>query len=377
MTKKQIIRMIAFSLVVCMMLVLLCDLFENENTKNYDSRLYTYRTYPEGTVDAVFIGTSGVDRYWCGPKAYEDYGMTVYPLSTDGMPPWLYVDMIDYAMQHQDIELVMLDVRAFCQDTNTNIQSAKSMDVKARRVLDAMPRFSPIFFQIAFKTMALIHAQDDTKPRFDLSFLLSFVRFHPKWQDAGFNFFEKNLGNKLHEYCGFYMARTFSPARRPQESFVFEQSEASVMDPLSEAALYEVVEYAKEKGLKLLLVDTPQFPTQREISRISAVYDKLDQLGVEYVSYYAPGQEDPFTIDLDPETDFYNKGHVNYYGALKFTDVLAAYLDENYDLPDRRNDPIAQAHWGGVFQKIQDTIADYIAHPSDGESPDEAEEEGE
>ena len=80
MTKNQIIRCAAFSVIVCLLLVLMCELFENTNTSNYATRMYSYRNFNEDTVDAVMIGTSGIDRYWIAAKAYEDYGMTVYPL---------------------------------------------------------------------------------------------------------------------------------------------------------------------------------------------------------------------------------------------------------------------------------------------------------
>lgn len=43
MTKKQVFRCIAFVLVVGMMLVVLCDLFELNNTSNYDKRYTTFR----------------------------------------------------------------------------------------------------------------------------------------------------------------------------------------------------------------------------------------------------------------------------------------------------------------------------------------------
>ena len=98
---------------------------------------------------------------------------------------------------------------------------------------------------------------------------------------------------------------------------------------------------------------------------------------MDYVTYYAYDSEDPFTIDLDPETDFYNRGHVNFYGAEKFTDVLAAYLHENYDLPDRRNDPVAQEHWDGLYENILKTMENYIANPSTKPVPEEEEDEGE
>ena len=361
MTKQQTVRCICFCLVVCLMLVLLCDLFENERTKNYDSSFYTYRTYPENVVDAVFIGTSGVDRYWCGPKAYEDYGMTVFPLSTDGLASWLYTDVLEYALKYQNPEMVLLDIRGFCQDTSLDMTSDKAMDMKARRFLDALPWFSPQWFKVAFKSMRVIHSVDPSQPRFDISLLFSFIRFHPKWESASYDFFYNNLGNMQNEFCGFYMCDTESTLARPQTAFVFDDTKESPMDPLSEAAFYEIIETVQEKGLKLLLVDSPQILAEHEMLRVNYIYDKLDQMGVDYVSYYTTDEDGPFTLDLSFETDFYDPNHSNFFGAVKFTDALAAYIDGQYDLPDRRNDPVVQEHWGGVYEKITATIEEYIA----------------
>lgn len=368
MTKKELIRMIAFGLVVCLMLGFLCDLFENENHKNYDQRIYTYRTFDKGTVDAVYIGTSGVDRYWIAAKAYEDYGMTVYPLSTDGMPSWLYVDMLEYALTYQDPELILLDVRAFCQNNVMEGFRPKTMDIKAHRVLNAIPWLSPLWFKVAFKTMKLIHSVDETQPRFNLSLLLSFVRFHQAWQDAGLSIFERNLGSRLHEFCGYYMHPSTTTLKTPMEYFMFDDTVQDKMDGLSDAAFYETIKYAREKGIKILFVDSPQIAEPHEMLRANYIYEKLDEMGIDYVTYYQSGEEGPFTLDLDLEKDFYNPSHVNYFGAVKFTDALAAYLDENYDLPDRRNDPAAQKYWDGVYAKIEETVQYYIdndtANPS-------------
>ena len=169
MTKKELIRMIAFGLAVCLLLGFLCDLFENENNRNYDKRMFSYRRFHENTIDAVYIGTSGVDRYWIGAKAFEDYGMTVYPLSTDGMPSWLYVDMMEYALTYQNPEIILLDIRAFCQDNVLTGMSTKTMDIKAHRFLNAVPWYSMLRLKAAFKTMELIHRVDETEPRFNIS----------------------------------------------------------------------------------------------------------------------------------------------------------------------------------------------------------------
>ena len=374
MTKKEWIRMIAFALVVCMLLVVMCDLFENERTKNSDSRFYSYRKYNEDTIDAVFIGTSGVDRYWCGPKAYEKYGMTVYPLSTDGMPAWLYTDVLDYALMYQNPQLVMLDIRAFCQDNTMDTWNTKTMDAKARRFLDALPWFSPQWFKVAFKSMRVIHEVDESNPRFDISLLLSYIRFHEKWESAGFDFFYKNLGNMKNKYCGFYMADELSAVISPQELFTYDPEATQPLDPLSQQALMEIIEYVQDKGLQLLFVDTPQFADEHEMNRANYIYGLLEEMGIDYVTSYTTEGDSPFNVDLDPKTDFYNASHVNFFGAEKYTDFLAAYLHKNYDLPDRRYDPAVREHWDGVYQRIRNTIDYFIAHPvaTNGSEDEEA-----
>ena len=44
MTKKELLRGISFLLVVCLMMFVLCDLFEQENGGNTDRTFYTYRS---------------------------------------------------------------------------------------------------------------------------------------------------------------------------------------------------------------------------------------------------------------------------------------------------------------------------------------------
>ena len=77
MTKRQFLGAVSFFLIVAIMVFGLCDLFEMENTSNYNKRYYTYRNFPEDTVDAVLLVTSGIDRYWIPSPAYEEYGITV------------------------------------------------------------------------------------------------------------------------------------------------------------------------------------------------------------------------------------------------------------------------------------------------------------
>lgn len=376
MTKKQILRFVAFVVAVFMMIVLMCDLFECDNTKNYDKNAYTYRNLEENIIDGVFIGTSGTDRYWIAPKAYEEYGMSLYALAYDALPSWLYIDAMETAFKNQTPKVILLDVRAFFQSN-----SVQQMDVRSRRFLDAQPFFSINRLKTAHKVVSKIYKQnlkeieqakllkeqqtDSTLPpveipeersKYDMSFAFSVIKYHSKWADD-YSLYE-NLGSKKNEYGSFFISPSRNIKKLPHAKVIYDANKFAPLDPIAEESLYEVIDYIKEKKLNVLFVDTPQFLDQSEMGRANTTYKILEENGMDYIHYYKNGSGD-FTIDLDNTKEFYDESHVNYYGALKFTDSLAKYIDEKYDLPDRRKDKRASAFWNGTFDKVKATIAGF------------------
>ncbi len=349
MVKKQILRCVGFMLCLVMLTVLMCDLFECSNTRYCDKNMYTYRNLPKDSVDAVFLGTSGVDRYWIGAKAYEEYGMTVYNVSYDGMVSWLYTSLMDEVLSRQDPELVLIDLRPFYQD-NTDLPTMSS---RARFVIDSLPFFNINRVKAAFRTMEFMHESDEENPKFDASYLLSFIKFHTKWADD-YSLYD-NLGSKDQMFASYFMWNKRTLKVAPQKSVVFKSDLYKELDPFSEEALYEVIDYIEENDLQVLFVDTPKFMNEKENGRANTVYDILEENNLKYLNFYVP-DSDEFTIDLDKDHDYYDGNHVNYFGAQKFTAALSKYLDENYDLPDNRDNPNAKEFWDGKYDKIKNEI---------------------
>ena len=355
MTKKQILRFVAFAVAALMTIVLLCDLFECENTKNYDQNMYTYRNLPKGASDAVFLGTSGVDRFWIAPKAYEEYGITAYNLCYDAFPAWLYTNIIDEISNMQDTKLILIDIRAFFQ-SNTRLDR---VEVRSRRYLDSLPFFSMNRIKAAFKTMDILHnANPEEHEKFDASYLLSFIKFHSKWSDE--YKLSENLGSKKQPYGSFYMSDSRMIRRKAHDKVYFDPNAYHTLDPVTEEALYELIDYIKEHNLNVLFVDTPQFLGKYELRRANTIYDILDKHGMDYIHFYKENSAD-FSIPLDNTKDFYDESHVNYYGAEKFTAALAEYIDQNYDLPDARENEVAKEFWDGKYDLIKETIAGFEA----------------
>lgn len=348
MTKKEILRTISFVLVVCITLFILCDLFEQENGSNTERSFNTYRNLEEDIVDAVFIGTSGVSVYWISPLAYDEYGMTVYNLGVDALPAWLYISMIEEAMAYQTPELFLLDIRPF---TAGDISRDK-MDAHARVVLDAMAPLSENRFKTGLKTMQIMHSEYPEAPCFDISYLLSIVKYHPKASDSGYRI-SHNLGQRSHKYCGFRLDSGFSAVVKEQPGSEYDPNAMRDLNVLCEASLYELLDYIRDRDLQVLFVDTPKVlgNISGSVNRIAQI---LEDEGFDFLTHVDPPKDESFPLEIDYETDFFNRNHVNFYGAEKYTRALATYLDSHYDLPDRREDPGAEYVWAGIYQRLRE-----------------------
>lgn len=345
---KVIIRCVIFFLIVFAILVVLSDLFEGKNNHNYDKRFYTYRNFPKGTVDGVFIGTSAADRFWSPARAYVRNGHIIYPLSSDAMPGWLYTYAIDEVLAHQNLELILIDVRGFIQSN----YKASVMDARARRFLNSLDFFSINRIKASFHTAKIISSIND--PDYDewgLSYLFPFVKYHSIWSEDDYSF-DNHIGSKTHNYGGFYINKTLTFQAEPQTPVEYPTGLLRDLDPIAEAALYDLIDYINKKDLNVLFVVTPKFFPELEMGRINTILSILDRNGMDYVTFELSDAGHELAVDLNPKTDFYDEGHVNYKGAKKFTDVFTAYLKKYYDLPDHRNDPVAQEIWDGVNNRL-------------------------
>ena len=346
MNKKQVLRTAIFLLLVFAILVLLSDLFKYKNTYMSEA-MADYKDQKSGTVDAVYLGSSAVNRYWIAAQAYEDYGMTVYPLSTDSQPPWLTLTMLQEALATQKPKLVIIDIRSFAmtkQNTLGRIERA------SRYLIDELPFFSPRRWSAINRSLTIMNRLDpENYPRIDVSYAFPFIRFHSKWDNEDFSFDE--LVQKPSDILGFYLTKRNSLSHKKIELRSTEKED--VLEPWSEEYLRELLQYLKDHKIDALFVNSPHEADDLSLARYNTMERIIEEEGFPYLSYVTA--ESIAEGIFDGKTDFYNKGHVNYQGAMKFTKVLSAYLDEHYDLPDRRNDPDCE-NWNGVNARIKKKI---------------------
>ena len=350
MDKKQWIRTILFLLLVGVLLYYMCDLFETKNT-HMSGRMVLYHEQEENVVDAVIIGSSGVDRFWNAAQAFEDYGMTVLPLSTDGVSSWIMLNLTKEAFRNQSPKLVIVDGRGFVRDV---YEPSTNIDVVSRRVIDILPFFSANRMDAIQRTVKTMRKVDpDSVPLLDVSYFFSFIRFHDMWESEEFSF--DNIGTDPSAYLGMYMNK--GAVISNEIHFSEGTDEREPLDDISEACLHELIDYLKGKDCEILFLITPHEAARPAFLRkYNTIQDIVEAEGIPCMFYTSKELMAEYGDIFDQKEDFYNAGHTNYHGAQKFTALFAAYLDENYDLPDHREDPRCKS-WYSAMGNIQERLA--------------------
>lgn len=344
MVKKQIAKLVSFFLIVAVLLSGLCGMFEYENS-HMTERLQTYKELEKDTVDAVYVGTSGVHCFWLAAKAYDDYGLTAYPLTADAMPSWVVKNMVEEALKYQNPKLVVVDLRCFTFDPAEDPDTA---DKRSRRVIDMLDSFSINRIDAIKSSLSVMNSVSDDVD--NLSFYLPFIKYHDLWSSDDFSF--KELGvEEGSDTFGYKAVKSRAFQVRYMEDS--QSTDKSYLDEFNTKYLNELIDYFEKEEINYLFVAEPRYLDEDKYALYNGIFDILDERNAPYVDYVT--NEGFEKSGLNRKGDFYDPGHTNFSGAQRYTDTFAKYLVDNYDFPDRRDDKNCY-QWNGVWDHINKKI---------------------
>lgn len=352
MIKKQAFRAVGFLLVMLTMFCFLSDVFENGSNRTNTYKARTYFELEKDTLDVAFLGTSGIDRYWLAPKAYEERGIASYAFGINGYPAWLMLPMIkEFVKSHDTLKLLVLDMRAFTASYSG--AGVSRYDTRARTTIDALPFFSAARLGCINKTLEVISENVEGESRFDLSYFFTFINYHSRWSEDDFDVYAETE-YKTSPYMGAFIHKSLSirPTSEPVTTTVTD--ERMELDPICLDTLYEILDYLEKQDFEVLFLNTPHDQHARDTKRLNTLCDILTEKGYNYLYCDLDGKM------YDLQKDFYNSDHVNYYGSEKFTAWLMEYFEGRYEFPDRRGDE-RYSQWEGTYDNVKKTIAKWEA----------------
>ncbi len=345
MTKKQGIRTIIF---ICLFVVIFMGINtfmrspEDRNKVQAERRYDELYTDPKDTWEGVLIGASMVDRAWAAPYAWDQYGMTVYALGMDAYPFMMTDYVLDEVLTRQDISFVAVEMHCLCSG------SLERDETQIRWTTEYIR--SPLI-----KIKSILHAfsySDEWHPgtiptdmTTRLSYFFPVIKFHTRLTNGTYTKWDYDVGqtNMKGVFRGTYYASVTPITLEPFE-------EIGTLNEEQTALLDEIIAYCADKGIELVFYSTPGESGEEDNLEINAIGRYAEEKGCLVLNFNEEAVLE--ASDVDADTDFINRLHMNALGARHFTDYFSEWLHENLDLEDHRGEE-DYASWDSAWSKYE------------------------
>ena len=279
------------------------------------------RKEEKGSMDAVFIGASNVVAFWQPAFGWEDHGIAVFNLSVQGLTSAAIKYMIIEARKTQPDALYIINL-------NTFKQSWLAMETKQLHyALDYMP-----FSLNKLRMTGDLLSRSEYRGLDTLEYYLPIIRFHSRWEELqSWAFSDDGMAFKASDRTASFCENRVDISQKMRLN-------NKVRKPLPEdieSVFLDLLDYCDSEHVNALFVKAPQALGIREQGRLNTMERKLQKRGYPCLDLL----EDVYEAGIDPRTDFYNMGHTNIHGSIKFSKAVGDYLVENYHFEDKRGQP--------------------------------------
>ncbi len=336
---KNFIAFVIFAFLIWLVF-LRCTYLFRDTYRAGRQNIVGFYSEEEDSLDVVMIGASCVYRYWDCMRAWKEYGITSYDYSVGSMSAAATVFAVRDIEKTQSPQLLVFDVRKILSrfpDTPGGIWGTlDAQDYDANRL--AAVRYYCGLNQIPFG-----EALED---------FVDIIRYHDNHAALSSRLSWQLWDNRADEsmdqdgfYKGFAIAPEHAFVDAPQECDSLT-ADAAGLEEKAELVYRDILSYCLEQDVPLLLVASPFAVTRQDAMELNRMEEIAQEYGIPFLNANRHYGE----IGLDFSRDFYDENHVNLYGAEKYTDFLAAYIREHYEIPSQKEAAVRE-RWDGIYEQ--------------------------
>jgi len=298
--------------------------------------LYAFE-HADSYPDVYFVGASTLSGNIELGELWNNYGIAGNCLGAGGSGMWdSYYRLLESTKEHKP-QLVVLDVfpvthTEYYRDSETKMQNITGYDLSLNKIR---------------------HINAAVEPELRMEYILNLPLFHTRYNSLGEGDF-KDYGmfgpdNKGHWII--FSGNIYAPELIDADSTTGYRA----INEKQEFYLRKCIEYCMEEKIELLLVKTPDGDREKYQPYSHTVEIIAEEYGTPFLDMNHYDSE----IDLLPEDFYYDAIHLNQDGARKCSSFLGEYLNDHYELSDRRGD-VKYDSWARYAAKRQDIYMTYV-----------------
>lgn len=281
---------------------------------------------PKNSMDIIYIGGSNAHHHFNSLLAYELYGFTTGFLATGSQPFISIKYLIMESQKYQKPDLYIIDL--------TRIQDSMKTSFAEQSIREVTDILKLNKNKLDLINEILNYSNIDKNEY--INYYFNFLIYHNSWKNISYNNFHPPI------YKGYYFWDNATDIV-PQENYYWDETIVKLPDK-NKKILLDLINYIKSNELNVLFVipkRTFWYPGQEMLNDAISIICKS---GFKVINFNKI--ED---LNIDFATDFYDSGHLNVYGATKYTLYFSQYLKKNYHLNDHRDDKL-YVSWEEQYQ---------------------------
>lgn len=324
-------------------LLLFCTISNvmRRKTAGETDQVHSFYSLEKNSLDVLFLGSSHL-YYGVQPNVlWREQGIASYVMGSPEQTAATSYFLLKEAFRYQKPKVVAMESYYLW---NTKMYNTEE---RLRQAFDGMR-----LDRVKAEMLEAMLPEADWKEKF--TYFVPLMKYHSRWQELKNEDFHSNAFQKGARID--YTVKAIEDPGIPEAAAVPDNS----LDYVK-----KIEELCEENGAEFVMFAVP-FGIETDQER----YDRRQGLNLtlekvlqeDQVPFLFYQRDDPELIDF--ETDFRDKTHLNTYGAEKLTVQLGAWLAQQYDLEDHREDA-SYASWNLDLKRYEAETARLQEKPED------------
>ena len=311
------------------------------NTGDYRNYQWVRGFYGEkkDSLDAVYIGSSAAYSFYQAALGWDSNGIAVWPYATDLQPLTAARFLLEETQKTQPDALKIIDIRS-------GLLGGMSAN-HIHWTVDYMPW--------SMTKLKLIHSFCEVggyELADRLEFYIPLVRYHSRWKEIN----KADLSYELDGTKGGSHSSSFLKRTEDVSGYYRENDYAGELPEETEVYLESLFDYIDQEDIPVLFIsNTGMNKNEAVLAQINRIMEMAEARGYDTLNLKNRQGE----IGIDATIDYYNAGHTNIHGSIKYTGYLASYLAENYGFQDKRGQAGYES-WDLAAEKYKEILAPYV-----------------
>ncbi|MBQ3182335.1 MAG: hypothetical protein IJB57_01570 [Clostridia bacterium] len=276
--------------------------------KDYGATWNMYLEEPEDSIDVILLGSSLLYCDVVPACIYDKTGITSYVVGGGSLSSSIGYYYLRQALKTQSPDLVMIEA--------TNVYFKK---------YEEYTKVNIGYMPYGMNRLGATLNAAEPEERFGLLFPL--YNYHDLWEKHTIaDYFSPRADEKTDINAGYTY---LTDIKEQNERTVRPIADGEMVD-FNYRYLEKTVELCREKGIKVELFLSPScyYLDDEAQNRLKNTFPD-----VTFVDYSDSMEE----MGIDMKSDFYDKLHLNFSGADKFSGFLAEHITEYYDITEREH----------------------------------------